>query len=124
MEQSITLHGQDGTLEAGVFYAGSRAGAVIRGARHDEDELKELPVSAELWGDVDQDDFMSTMIPGVFMDQSIGARLFVDAILDDRPLSPTFHDGYKAQQMVDAALRSYEEKRWIAIDQVNAVIES
>ncbi len=42
-------------------------------------------------------------------------RHFVDEIVDDAPAECTFHDGAKSQQIVDAIVRSHEERRWIAI---------
>jgi len=38
--------------------------------------------------------------------QAVGPRLFVDAILEDRPLRPDFGDGHAVQCVVEAALRT------------------
>jgi hypothetical protein len=35
--------------------------------------------------------------------------------VDDRPASPSFYDGYKAQQVVDAALESHRTGQRIQI---------
>jgi hypothetical protein len=40
--------------------------------------------------------------------QSIGPRLFIDAILDDRPIEPSFHDGHQVQRIVEAAMESHQ----------------
>ncbi len=40
---------------------------------------------------------------------------FIDAILNQRPCSPSFKDGLAAQQVTDAALLSAQEKRWIEL---------
>ena len=42
----------------------------------------------------------------IFAKQSVGPRLFVDAILEDRPLRPDFGDGHAVQCVVEAALRT------------------
>ena len=42
----------------------------------------------------------------IFEKQSVGPRLFVDAILEDRPLRPDFGDGHAVQCVVEAALRT------------------
>ena len=38
---------------------------------------------------------------------------FVSAIVEGRPAVPSFHDGLRAQQVADAVLQSYSERRWI-----------
>jgi predicted dehydrogenase len=43
----------------------------------------------------------------LFRSQPIGPRLFVDSILDDKPIYPGLYEGYKVQQVIDAALESH-----------------
>lgn len=38
---------------------------------------------------------------------------FIDAIRNQRPCSPSFHDGARAQVVMDAAVRSAEIKQWV-----------
>jgi predicted dehydrogenase len=38
---------------------------------------------------------------------------FVDAIRNQRPCSPSFHDGARAQEIIDAAVRSAETRQWV-----------
>jgi predicted dehydrogenase len=38
---------------------------------------------------------------------------FIDAIREQRPCVPSFHDGLRAQQVMDAAIRSAESRQWI-----------
>jgi len=40
---------------------------------------------------------------------------FIDAIRNQRPCVPSFHDGARAQAVTDAAVRSAETKQWIDI---------
>ncbi len=40
---------------------------------------------------------------------------FIDAIRAQRPCSPDFHDGARAQQVMDAAVRSAEIKAWVEL---------
>jgi predicted dehydrogenase len=51
----------------------------------------------------------------VFRTEAVGDRLFIDAILQDRPVSPDFYDGLRAQQVIDAAILSNREARWAAV---------
>ena len=50
-----------------------------------------------------------------FGTESIGTRLFIDAIREDRPLSPSFYDGWKAQEVVEAAVESHRTGTWITL---------
>ncbi len=50
-----------------------------------------------------------------FATQPVADRAFVDAIIEDRPISPSFYDGYKVQQVLDAAVASHEQGRWITL---------
>ncbi len=40
-------------------------------------------------------------------------RHFVDEILDDTPEECTFYDGAKSQEVVNAIVRSHQERRWV-----------
>ena len=41
--------------------------------------------------------------------------MFIDAIRAQRSCSPDFHDGARAQQVMDAAVRSAELKQWVEL---------
>jgi predicted dehydrogenase len=40
-------------------------------------------------------------------------QAWADAIRDGRPSAPTFADGLKVQELVDAVARSSQQGRWI-----------
>ena len=101
MLQQIRLYGEAGSLEISVPYVGPESGAVIRAARAAGNEFQTLPVPDAYWAGLDRSD------PFAPFQNSAGVRHFVDAILDDRPAAPDFRDGYKAQQVIDAALESH-----------------
>jgi len=106
VEQRIAIYGDGGTLEASY----SAFGTCVRGIRAGRDRPEELPIPRHLWGDADRrDPFV------VFREQSVGDRLFVDAIVDDRPASPSFFDGLQTQRVVDAALEASRQGRWVEL---------
>jgi len=41
---------------------------------------------------------------------------FIDAIRNQRPCSPSFLDGARAQAIMDAAVRSVNERRWVQLE--------
>jgi predicted dehydrogenase len=43
---------------------------------------------------------------------------FIDAIANRRPASPSFADGARAQAVMDAALESSAERKWVDVEQV------
>jgi predicted dehydrogenase len=118
-EQHIVLHGARGTLEADHSFQGSdwarmaiKTPCQVRGAREGDARFEVLPLPDRLWENADPEDSGS-----VFTGQSAGARAFIDAIVEGRPMTPGFGEGVKAQQVIDAALRSHREGGWVAITQ-------
>jgi hypothetical protein len=50
------------------------------------------------------------------MRQSVGTRLFIEAIINDGPLSPTLYDGFKAQAVIDAAIKADQRECWVSLE--------
>jgi predicted dehydrogenase len=111
VQQQIRLYGEAGSLEFEVIYYGSEAGTVIRAARSQDEKFQNLEVPKSYWEDADSSNAMS-----IFTRNSVGTRQFIDDILEDRPVEPNFYDGFKAQQVVDAALESHEQGCAVSID--------
>jgi predicted dehydrogenase len=107
MEQRIALHGSDGTLEITTTFAEER----IVGARAGDAAFAEIAVPDALWGDTDRTDFLD-----MFRKHAAGARLWIDAIRSGSAVKPDFEDGYQAQLVIDAAIRSQHERRRVAIE--------
>ncbi|MCP4383661.1 MAG: Gfo/Idh/MocA family oxidoreductase [Hyphomicrobiales bacterium] len=108
---AVTLHGEAATIEMREVFFGANAGATIRVARAGGDPLSDLEVPAEfLEGGVDRNDLL-----GPYAKQSAGPRAFVDAILADTVAVPGFDVGVRVQEVVDAALQSNAERRWISL---------
>jgi predicted dehydrogenase len=105
IDQRITLHGESGTLEARA----TLSSAEIRGAPAGEDEFRTLPIPDRLLEGVDREN------PYHLLSQFRGDYLFLDAILEDRPLSPSFYDGLKAQEVIDAAKEAYQKGSWVLV---------
>ncbi len=107
-EQHITLYGESGTLDADYTFPA----ATLQGARYGETQFRALPVPDSFWGDVDKSNPWN-----VFDKQSVGDRLFIDAIIEDRSVSPSFYDGWKVQEVIDAAIESHRSGSWISLPQ-------
>lgn len=109
LQQQVRLYGEDGTLEIDLPPFGPAA--VIRGARKDEAQMQVLEVPPAYWGAADPANPFS-----VFTTNSAGARRFIDAILRDEPAVPSFYDGYRVQQVIDAALEAHAGGCAVAIE--------
>jgi predicted dehydrogenase len=108
---TASLHGSEGTLEVRHTYFGNDAGIVFRGVRRGEPSFTDLQVPAEFLRDgVDQSNLFDP-----YLKQSAGPRAFVDAILSDARAEPGFEVGVRVQEVVDAAMKSGAEKRWVAV---------
>ena len=110
-ERCIRLYGQSGTLEADESFTDGE----IRGARQDEKQLQVLSIPEELWAGVDRAQPLIEQVLDAFLKQPIGDRQFIDAILDDQSVAPSFHDGLKAQEVMEAAIQSHEQGVWVSL---------
>jgi predicted dehydrogenase len=68
-----------------------------------------------LWGDTDpsQPEFLRGLM--TFVQQPIADRLFIDALLADRPVERSFHDGLAAQRVMGATIQSHVDGRWVDV---------
>jgi predicted dehydrogenase len=108
-EMNVTLHGLEGTLEA-VFSA-LTAEVHAAGANSKDFDVKTFPeylTPAAEQGDI------SPMFE-IFQRLPIGDRLFIDSILEEGAEIPTFCDGLRAQEVVDAAIQSHENGSWVSL---------
>ena len=111
-DQHIALYGEGGTIELDLV----DAKVSLQGARQDTDRFSPLTIPDELWGGVDLTKSYIPRINEFFATEPVADRAFIDAILDNRPIAPNFYDGYKVQQVIDAAIASSEQGCWIPID--------
>lgn len=107
----VSLYGEGGTLELNM----STVTAQMRGARQGQSQFEILTVPEEFSMGVDPALALWDQLSIVLQTQSFGDRQFVDAILNDRPVSPDFADGLRVQAVIDAALESHRQGRWIAV---------
>ncbi len=61
-----------------------------------------------------------TMAPGFLRSHSECQANFVRAVAESRPTSPSLADGLHVQAVLEAALRSSQQARWVGVDEVMA----
>ena len=105
---SISLFGENGTLRTDYFL--SNLNCVVRGARRDDETLHTLDIPPDFTRGFKEGDMFAH-----FKTNSIGPRLFIDSILNDKEVEPDFHDGYLNQLVIDAALESQRNRQRVTI---------
>jgi predicted dehydrogenase len=109
MYQQVRLYGEAGSL--GLDFPWEPVPKpVLRGARSQEGQMQTLEVPDSYFAGSDPANPWS-----VFLTQPAGVRQFIDAILADQPVSPNFLDGFKNQQIIDAAIESNQKRTAIPI---------
>ena len=108
-EQRITLYGKRGSLQAELKFGGADASAVVYGTQAGEAHFEALPIPESLIGPT------SVNPLDIFQKQSVGGRLFIEAILNDSVIHPNFYDGLQVQRVIDAALAAHEKGGWIDV---------
>ncbi|HRW07988.1 MAG TPA: hypothetical protein P5121_22960, partial [Caldilineaceae bacterium] len=81
-----------------------------------DDPMQPIPIPEQYFAGIDRSQPFITQFASMFIHQPIGCRLFTDAILEGQPVTPSFYDGWKAQQAIDAALDADRTERWVALD--------
>lgn len=105
MQVWVGLHGQKGTIQTEWLPDNSPIEMSISGQQSTADDRISESMNLEL---------------GNFLDtHPAGARLFIDGIVNDKPITPGLLEGYKVQQIIDAVLQSHESGCRIIIDLTN-----
>ncbi|MHB1305687.1 MAG: Gfo/Idh/MocA family protein [Limisphaerales bacterium] len=109
----VEINGSEGTFE---FTTGKWN--ELQAGRRGGPGLRPLAVPPEFW-----------VWPGSPRDPAAGDPLvafrydqaaeFINAIREQRPCAVTFHDGARAQAVMDAAIRSAETRQWVELPPAN-----
>jgi predicted dehydrogenase len=110
-EQQVIFSGEAGTLEVHQTFGG----AAIYGAPSNEQHFTRLFSLDYRSTTAGPDEHEMTAMLAPFHDQSIGPRLFIDAIVENRAVSPSFYEGLKAQEVIDAAFESHRRGCWVTL---------
>jgi predicted dehydrogenase len=109
----IELYGSNGAL---VYHADPRDGAWIsgrvQGAKAGEKVLTELPIPERLRAGLDTSDLGAAV--GNFLFAHLAQR-FIHGVRTGQPVTPSFFEGLKSQQVLDAIVQSAAEQCWGAI---------
>jgi predicted dehydrogenase len=113
--QEMEFHGAAGTLRSTLDFGTTQK---VSGKKTGEESISDLPIPDHIWQGVSRENMFSTLAD-VFGKHDWMARAFITAIAEDKPLEPNFHDGAYAQRVIDAAIKSHHENRWIEIESIS-----
>jgi predicted dehydrogenase len=102
------IDGEEGSLDVHYELLGAHPAQRIVGQRTDGTDKQLLEVPEALMPELNPGDPMAP-----FSQQSAGVRRLVDAILGGFRPEPGFEAGVAVQRVIDAALCSHAERRWI-----------
>ncbi len=108
----VELHGSAGSLSVTLPWQHGARVTAVQGPGQPE---RELPVPGRLWCGVPPADNYMDRFAGLLQKASIGDRLFIDSILTGQLPQPNLYDGWKTQQVVDAALASHLGGCWAEV---------
>ena len=110
----MDFHGSDGTLYSYIDWDKIQQ---VRGARFAEGMPKELPIPDHIWGDARRDTVHNTY-RDMFRSEDFMTRGFINGILDDSELAPSFRDGARIQRLISAAVKSHESGSRVEVDSI------
>ena len=110
VENSVCLYGSEGTLEMKIN--GGKQGKLL-GKRKNEQALQPIEVPTDWYGPLTKGAVAFDYFWKLSQEMPVGDRAFIDAIVNQCPLEPNFQDGWKAQQILDAAIQSHRTESWV-----------
>ena len=108
----MELHGSSGTLHS---FTDWNTVQEVRGAKVGEGPVKRLEIPETIWQGARRDTVHNTY-KDVFRTQETMARAFVTAVANGETVSPSFKEGAYIQRMLEAALLSHRERKWIDLE--------
>ena len=108
--QTLSICGSDGSLVFDSNVDGWEIG--LMGSTAEDQTLRPIEVPRDMMAGIDESSKEAGLRSFVTNYPSM-SRKFVDVILHDQEPSPSFLDGMKAQEVMDAAMISSAEGRWV-----------
>lgn len=110
----MEFHGSDGTLYSFTDWDKVQQ---VKGARVGEGAPRTLPIPGHIWGDARRDTVHNTY-RDMFRSEDFMIRGFINGILNDTALVPSFEHGARIQRLVSAAVKSHETGTRVEIETI------
>ncbi len=109
----MEFHGSKGSLHSYTDWDKTQQ---VSGAQAGDGATKPLVIPDHIWNGIRQDTVHNSY-KDVFRTQDTMARAFISDIVEDRNCKPDFEDGAKVQKVIEAALKSDTEGRWVELEE-------
>jgi predicted dehydrogenase len=113
--QWMEFHGSDGTLYSAIDFGRLQR---VTGKRAGDEAIAELSIPDRIWQGANRESVLATF-NDLQHKQDFMTRGFITAIVEGRPVKPDFQDGASVQRVLDAALKSHQERSWVDVDSIN-----
>lgn len=110
-QQEIEVYGTEGRL----FFHASHSGVVLRGKSKGEPHWEEIPVAGTVRPEEASTEEEDYFRPGRLSGTNTTYRWLEAIRTDSAMITPDFWDGYRAQCVIDAVLKSSAERCWSPI---------
>ncbi|MEO6012789.1 MAG: Gfo/Idh/MocA family oxidoreductase [Devosia sp.] len=104
-----SIDGEAGSIDVEYEPIGPNASARIRATRASDAGVTRLEIPSSYLAGSDPSN-----VGAIYSNRPVGARLFIDSILGGFKPEPGFEQALAVQRVIDAALMSHHERRWIA----------
>ncbi len=91
----------------------------VQGAKAGQGAVKPLEIPPHIWGKARHDTVHNTY-KDVFRQEGFMTQDFISAIAETRQTFPTFQEGAYVQKVLEAALKSDQERRWIELSEITS----
>jgi predicted dehydrogenase len=109
---SCEVNGSDGTL---VYYSDKPFEVLVGKKGGKTLETMSVPREVLSWPGSPRDPYASDPVIGFRWDQDVE---FIHAIVENRPCRPSFAEGVAVQAVMDAALLSEQQHRWVELAEI------
>jgi predicted dehydrogenase len=112
-QQELEVYGTEGRL----FFHASHRGVVLRGLTRGEDHWEEIPVVGTVRPEEASGEEEDYFRPGRNSGTNTTYRWLEAIRTDSAVITPDLWDGYRAQCVIDAVLKSSAERAWVEVEE-------
>jgi predicted dehydrogenase len=112
----MEFYGSDGSLRSFTDWEKVQE---VQGAKVGKGAVKPLEIPEHIWGKARRDTVHNTY-KDIFRKEGFMTQDFISAIAEKRQTFPTLREGAYIQKVLEAALKSDQEQRWVELGEIAA----
>lgn len=110
-QQRVVLQGEAASVVADFGFAGGVRLQIAKG----DGKFEPMPIPERYLVGMDASQPFWDQFLTMLAQQPVGNRLFVDGIVNNKPIVPSLYEGLKAQQIIDAVNASHASGTWVTV---------